>query len=345
MVGPQTWAATFESGSLVEDPLSGATFLPMAWSIQAEPYLYNAGGSKLGSNPNFDPNILRLEEYQNLGDRINFNEGSDSFLRQWHRDVYTKLAGTVTLNVDPEWGSRWDIRAGQNILVRQCQGRDVRLHIAGVDANLDDGTVILTVDEKNRDLMTLAAVLERKRDTTDPVKRDVSYFRSSRIIPDKMSTWDCENGSGVYPRQGTYNGLWNITRIPMSEGGNIVRTRFTLDIASPFAVAVFDRPITANELAAIGTPLDPGFYELAESGFDADALGCLIAWGQEDDAAGYYPNREGDEDLPLPTGVLQDDGSWQFHSLYPPWVWVAVWVQEPRVNYIQGRFYLSVTEE
>jgi len=345
VVGPQTWAATFESGSLVED-VTSAIFLPMAWRDEVEPLLYNAGGSPIGPNPTFDPNILRMEEYQNLGDRISFSEGVRSFKEQWTRYVGPSYAGTITLSVDPEAGSRWDMRQGQNIVVRQYRGLSVlKLHIAGCEADLDAGTVTLTVDEKNRDMMTLAAVLERKRDTTDPVKREVNYFRSSRVIPDRMSTWDCENGSGIYPRQGTYNGLWNVTRIPMSEGGTIVRTRFTLDIASPFGVAVFDRPITANDLAAIGTPLDPGFYELEESGFDSDVLGCLIAWGQDGDAAGYYPKREGDADLPLPTGVLQDDGSWEFSSQFPPWVWVAVWVQEPKVNYIQGQFYLSVSNE
>lgn len=343
VVGPQTWAATFESASLGDDDVQ-AIILPMVWSIQAEPRLYNAQGEEIGYQEHFNPAVLRVEEYQNLGDRISFNEGIRSFSEQWNRDVYTKLQGTIVLHVDPEQGSRWDIRAGQNIMVKMVHGRDTRLHIAGVEADLEEGTVTLTVDEKNRDLMTVAAVISRRRETTDPVRREPTYFRSSRVVEDRLATWDCENGSGIIPRMAQYNKLWNVVRIPMSEGGNIVRSRFQLDIASRFSVAVFDRHITANQLASYGMPLDEGYYDKATSGFDSDALGCLIAWGQHEDAAGFYPKREGDDPVPGLSGVLQDDGSWQFHTTKPPWVWVAMWVESPKVNYISGRFYLSVMD-
>ncbi len=338
-VGPQTWAATFDTGSNGGD-LSGAYFAPLYYDPAVEPYLYTAGGGRNGVNPAFRPDIRqRVEKFEAFGDRISLGSAVDSATKEVLRNQATAgWAGTITLSADPQQGSRFDIRAGHNIRVRGHRGTDRLMHISGMSVDWDNLSVTLTVDDRARDLITLAAVMQRNRDATDPVQRTRDYMRKSRIINDKIAIWDCENGAGIIPKHGTYRGLWNILRIPCAEKGTIVRARFSLDTPARMAACVFDRPVTANELARIGvSPLDEGFWEA----FPEDH-GLIIAWGGSDQAGGFYPGDESDGD-PL-TGVLQDDASWYYESTQPPYLWVGIWVENPTVNYCQGRLFAAVDD-
>lgn len=342
VVGPQTWAATFDVGSNGGD-LRGAFFQPLAWDPAVEAFLYNANGQIIGRNPSWLQNKVRREVYRSYGERIAKWQGVRSATLEYGHTADPGWVGTITLTQDPQEVSRFDLRAGHNLRLRSHHGVDRLFHISGVNMDFDEMSVELTVDEHATDFMTLADIIERNKASNDPVRRPREYFRSSRMVEDKIAVWDSENGSGIIQRHATYTGLWNVIRIPVAELGTIIRAEFFLDVPARFSVAIFDRPITANTLASYGFPLDPGYWDLAESGFDPDALGCVMAWGQSDDAAGFYPLRENDEDSDL-TGAMIDNGSWYYETTQPPWLWVAEWVEDPDVNYIHGRFYQMVNE-
>lgn len=334
-VGPQTWAATFETGSNAGD-LRGAFFLPLLTDWTVNPFLYAANGAITGYNPIYNDRKPRIETYQNFGERITMAQAIASIEDQYNRDRAVEgWAGELQLDTDPQEGCRFDIRAGQNIMVRKHRGVDRLLHIAGVRADYDSLSVTLQVDERARDLLTLTEILKRNRDAVDPTRRSTEYFRQSRQIEDRIAVWDCESGSGIVPYHATYAGLWNVLRIPMAEVGTVIRSEFQLDNPDRMVVALFDRSIFANTLARYGSPLAVGFWDQ----IDTTALGCVIAWGDSDQPGGYSPGLASNDD-PL-TGLLRDDGSWHYQSTAPPWMWVAIYVagDAASVNYIQGRLY------
>lgn len=342
IVGPQTWAAIFETGSNAGD-LTGAFFMPVYADTRVQPRLYNPSGGDIGANPAFESGRVRVERYENFGNYISKAEGISSAAAEIERDgggtMEAGFMGTLTLGADPNEGSRFEIRAGENFLLQGHRGEDRLLHISQVEVDWDGQAVSLTVDERCRDQATMAAILQRDRENHDPARRKKVQYRNSKQVEDRRAEWDCENGSGIIPRHGTFAGLWNVLRIPAGEVGTVVRSEFTVDTPARFSVAVFDRPTTHTVLSSHGaSPLDAGYWDTFP-----EETGLIIAWGGEGQAGGFYPLQESDEDAPL-TGRMLDDASWYYRSTAPPWLWVALWVESPSVNYIQGRLYAGVSD-
>lgn len=344
VVGPQTWAAIFDTGSNGGD-LTGAFFMPLYTDGRVQKWTYNASGGITGEQSVFDPEFVRVERHENMGNYITKDEGYVSAYHEARRDGGEELeagyVGTFTLRLDPNEGSRFEIREGQNFLLQGHRGVDRLFHISQVDVDWEGQSVTLTVDTRARDQMTLAAILDRERENHDPARRKKMQYRNSKMIEDRRAQWDCENGSGLIPRHGTYAGLWNVLRIPAGELGTIVRTEFTVDEPAPFSVAVFDRPTTHSVLTSHGAPTDEGYWD----SFPEDT-GLIIAWGGSGQMAGYYPQQEtsDDEAEPEPTGRMVDDSSWYYQTSFPPWLWVAIWVESPTVNYIQGQLTAGVND-
>lgn len=340
VVGPQTWSAIFETGSNSGD-LSGAFFMPVYGEQRVERWLYNASGGKIGLQPLFEPGAVRVERYENFGNYIEKGEGYYSAAQEALRDGSAARTpgyfGTLILEADPNEGSRFEIEEGQNFLLQSHKGVDRKLHIAQVDVDWEARKVSLTVDERARDMATMANILNRDRENHDPARRRVTH-RNSKQIEDRRAQWDCENGSGVIPRHATYSELWNVLRIAAGEVGTIVRSEFTLDIPAMLSVAIFDRPTTHQILTDHGTPFDDGYWD----SFPEDS-GLIVAWGQNGQMGGFYPGQESNEDDPL-TGRLVDDGSWYFQTTYPPWLWVAIFVESPQINYCTGRLFAGVND-
>lgn len=332
VVGPQTWAAIFQTGSNAGD-LTGAYFAPLYIATEVEPYTYSPNGAITGNNPNFDPDAVRVERYENFGTHVSKEEAIASAIAEAARDNPAAYAGTITLKADPQEGSRFDIRGGDNIKLRGHHGVDRMLHVAEANIDLQALTVTCTVDEKARDILTLAAILDRDRENTDPGRRKQKTYKNSRAVNDEKAVWDCENGSGIIPLHATYHGLWNVLRIPAGNFGTIVRSEFTLTTPARFSVAVFDRQTSHIELNRVSaSPLDQDYWDV----FDENS-GLIQAWGGYGQAGGFYPGQESDLD-PL-TGRLVDNASWYFESTTPPYLWVAIWVESPTTNYCSGRLF------
>ncbi len=341
-LGPQSWAASFGTGSNT-GTLEDAWIAPLAALTEVEPYRYSADGEILGDNPNYDPDVIRVESFTNFGAGVSRTRGIQAAEEMLARDATPGWVGTITFTLDPREGSKYEvIREGTNIRIYGFRGQTLLVHVVSVDYSED--TVTATVDTKARDYPTLAAVMERNREAQDPAR---TYRRSNAASTQTTdrATWDSESPGGRVPKMALFTNLWTVVRIPFAQYGEIMRTRFTTSPARPFSVAVFDRAITSAQLLSlVGNPLtaDENPWQNA-----ADALedaGLLQAWGWNLQPCGYYPKEystpAGDENPPPVTGRMLDDGSWTYSSTQPPWLWVAM-ISEGSTT-IDGRFWHGV---
>jgi peptidoglycan hydrolase-like protein with peptidoglycan-binding domain len=334
-LGPQSWAATFATGSNTGS-LEGAWVAPLAEAPAVAPRLYAADGADLGPNPDYNPNVLRVERYYNFGEGVTKEEGRRAAAEILARDISPGWVGTITLRTDPEEGSRFFIRENHNIAVRYFRGTTLQLHVAAVDHSAEE--TVLTVDTHARDFPTLDAIRQRERDAVDPARAYVSPKGRSRQ-PQDMPTFDAEAGGGLVPRHALFANLWTVIRIPVAAYGQIVRADFHTSPATPFSLAIFNRPITAARLLQlVGNPLVADKNPWNDAALD-DA-GLIMAWGWAKQPCGYWPGFYSDPDGegadPL-TGRFIDDAGVEYASTAPPWLWVAQIASSS--CYIEGRFY------
>lgn len=330
VIGPQTWTATFQPGSSGGD-LSSAYIAPLAIDPRVEPFIYNANGASIGDNPSFDRSIMRIESFASHGEHSSLREATIAAQNEAKRNVTPGWAGTVTLSIDPEEGSRFRIKAGDNLLLRNYRGEDLMLHIAGADIDMVGLSVTLTVDSKARDLMSVTAMIERDRTIGDWALQPTRPSNNSSKQVNDSVVFDCESKAGYIPYFVSPGGLWNVIKIPVGELGTVVKTEFqSFAPASTYSVAMFDRHITANKLQSLGSPMYEDFWK----NFPED-LGLMISWGDADQMAGYFPGAQSDGDPA--TGRMVDSSSWNFWSSEPPWIYVAFWVTQTCA--ISGRLY------
>lgn len=325
-LGPQTWAATFQTGSNT-GTLDGAFVRPLARSSEVDPYRYSPDGDILGDNPRFNPDVLRVERYINFGAGVDKSAGRRAAQEMLARDSDPGWVGTVTFTLDPNEGSKYDVvREGTNGRIRSFRGETLLVHVARVE--YDGDRVVATVDTNARDYPTLDAILDRERSATDPARAYRRQTTSGTISSDR-ATWDVESPGGRVPQHAVFGGLWNVLRIPFAHYGTVVRTRFTATSpATSFSVAVFDRPVTAARLVSmVGNPLTADSNPWQSAADQLDDAGLLMAWGWKEQPGGYYPreysNPEEKGAAPI-TGRMVDDSSWEYASTQPPWLWVAV---------------------
>lgn len=345
VVDAATWAATFQVGYGQGDP-EASHFAPLSADPRTIQSFFNPKGAAIGSNPAFVASHLRREAYYNFGDMVTKNEGEAAAAQLWGRDDPATFSGSLTLSVDPEEGSRFEMKAGENIVLKSHRGVDRFLHIASVNVNWASQTVGLTVDERSRDALTLAAIRQRRRETLDPTRRNSPTYRNKEQLEDRRSVWDSESGAGIIPRVAMTAGAWKVLMIPSGTLGTVVRSEFIVETPARFAAGVFDRPVTEAEMAAAnvtGNPLDEGYWDVFDD-VEAAPEGLIIAWGAAGNAMGFFPGQESEEDDPL-TGRFTDDQSWYFESQQPPYIWAAFWVESPANNFLSGRFFPGVMSD
>jgi hypothetical protein len=347
VVGPQTWAATFDVGANGVD-LDGAFRMPLAWDPRAMPRLFNADGSDAGANSAWDPTILVVDRDEDMGNSITKAQATRSAQAELARTPTPGWVGEIVLTADPIEGSRLDIREGQNIRVLGHLATDVVLHIAQVSVQ-DDRSVRLTVDEHYRDLVTLAGILSRdKESATDPARMPARKYR--RRFRENVVDFDGESPAGVVPDFALFGGLWSVIHIPVSQTGQVASIRLqTHGPMAKFSVAFFGDSVTAAQMVSlVGNPLiahgNYGPYDHHRP--DLELLGFINAIGGPGQAAGYSQDTDtgagsGYETSPytgsstLLTGWLVDTASWAYTSVRPPWLWLAFY--SDRSTRIRGR--------
>lgn len=353
-VGPQTWAVTFDIGQN-GGSLYGSYFAPLAAKHYTEKYRRSATGAVLGPYGSYVPEVVHVERYETMGEGITKAEGVVSAENEIHR-IYPAdstepwpplpYTGTITFRIDPAEGSRFDIRQGHNIKLQGHRGVDRVLHVAHYEINLDAMSVTCTVDERGRDWVTVAQIIERNRESTNPTRSNRRTRSAARLVQDRV-TWDCEAGGGIIPRFALGAGLWSVIRVPAAESGSIVKTVLTTTgPASKFAAGFFTGPVTpADLLRYVGDPLSnaSNAKPWSTSADTLTDLGLVIAWGGPQQAAGYYPgvqtDASGASSDPI-TGRLVDMQPWYYQSDYPPWLWFAVY--SPTACFISGQLSQGV---
>lgn len=134
--------------------------------------------------------------------------------KQWiKRDGTIGWNGEITLQVDPIDADgnpyqKWNIRPGQVIKVKGFSPYPLpdhsaengwNFHIAEVTCTPNNATVVLRVDTKFRDLLTLEEVQQRTRDPLTPVKA-LRVNSRSVLQDDLLYPWAYENGAGAIPK-------------------------------------------------------------------------------------------------------------------------------------------------
>lgn len=340
IVGPQTWAVTFGTGSNVGT--LECFYMPLAYSPLVMPRLLGPDGADLGANPAYDPNVMRVEDKLDFGQGVDKTEGTRAAGEILAREIHPGWTGTIGLTLDPEECSKFEVQEGSNARIRYFRGTTLDVHVSRVDYG---ETVTATVDTNARDYPTLAAIRDRERNATDPAKSKVRRLNTGSLT-EARATFDAESPAGHVPRHALFANLWTVIRIPAGSYGSIVRTELTTSgAARPFSVAVFDRPITAATLLGIvGNPLIATANPWSDQADQLADAGMLMSWGWAKQPAGYYPGEyadpNGETSAPI-TGRLVDDASWDYSSTQAPWLWVAEIAAGS--CYIEGRFWPGVS--
>lgn len=350
VVGPQTWAASFDVGANGA-ALDSAYRAPLAALSSVTSNLTNADGSVGGANPSDNRNLIVVDRDEDFGDGITKAEAIRSAKAELARTATPGWVGEVVLKADPNEGSRFDIREGQNFKLQGWTGRDVLLHIASVAVTPpseqdEHGTVRLTVDEHARDLVTIGGILRRNREAAkNPAMLPARSQRRSAARPDSVVEYDGESSGGIIPKHALYGGLWTVIRVPVSQAGKVAQVKLTTTgPASPFCVAFFGDQVTPADLAKwVGNPLaqrSDGYGPFDIHYDQLTTLGFVEAIGGPGQAAGYSPGYETSPYNALATtltGRLVSTGSWTYQSSKPPWLWVAEY--SPSSCFISGRIY------
>lgn len=378
IVGPQTWEAIFNvasntGGNAIVLPLYELE-LPVGESGSlvnvVDPWLRNAQGAVIAQNPYYDPSILRVEAYLGMGAGITLAQATNTAKAVVNRDYAASWAGTIVLTTDPHEGSRFEMKAGQNVLLKWFHGvtsviDDVEydgmlFHINEVDVAFDQAPsvttgvpteqptlqVTLTVDTAARDRITSRNMINHEPGSPgDPVRRANILKRNSRQTKDSVGQFDASAGAGIIYRHPIYAGLWTVLQIPFGQVGMLSKMTYQTDTpASPFYVALFSKKITAAQLISLlGNNGDPSVSKTWQT--NSVALinaGIIEAWGGDTGGGlspcGYWPGT-----LPAGdtlTGQFRDALHINYTSSQPPWLWVCEY--SPSSCYVAGRFEQAV---
>lgn len=303
-------------GSVTVAPGGGGPFYnPLAGSdsILLE---FDESTAEFGTDT-FNLSEVRIERFVNFGDGIDKPTAKQLGQEIIDRDADIGHYGTIVLRTDPFEGSRFEIQAGDNILVQHYFGSGptgILFHVVGCRVNFESLAVNLTVDTKFRSLPYVYQLVQNQLEGQDPERKKRSN-RTTATVDDGKIPWDDDAGSGVIPYMRHLDGTstvevppntWVTTKIVAAEGPmNIMKTAIVADLPLPYHVSVYDWDATLF-LTAFVNPFTANVWRRTPKGF-------LIGWGQNGQRAGYHPGFESDGD-PL-TGVMIDEADWTFsHS-------------------------------
>jgi hypothetical protein len=334
-LGPQTWAATWENNKIREFETYR---LPLWTRTEVEPYLYAANGARIGANPGDDPSVVRHAIEVDFKTNITKTHARGLSAAMGERLQVVGYQGTITLQTDPHeaGSSRFDIRPGDNVHVIGHHG-GVTVQVSEVSAS--GLQVTLTVDSLARDAEIVASMLDRdeeaRRDlAARTVTRDSSRFNSARTVP-----YESESKAGRIARTAINgnSGLWTIRKAFVSQVG-VAKIEFFTSPRAEFVVALFNRPVTANRIAAlVPDPLadSDGWYDNVDT--LKASYGCMEVFGTPSNSGGFWPRQEGEGPL---TGVHKDSASTLYDSPYGGFVWVAMFTSVSA--WIEGTCYPAV---
>lgn len=336
IIGPQTWVATFQTGSNAGD-LNNAYRKPLAIDPRVDPWTYAANGAIVGKSPAYDPSIARYEEDVDFGTGITKADGIKSAQQMLARSKDAGRVFTIVAKTSPWEGHLLEVLPGHRVNIPGVRGGTLSGWVVSRDVNLADGTVTYQCDTKARDAMTLAAIQSRNIAAgLTPSGRPLPIQKASAQSLDTMVQFDRESRAGVVPRLPLFPGLWSVISVPVSLSGIIAITDLVTDgPATEFAVAYFGSPITANQLLAeIGNPLSEAGDKAWTTKHDhlVQRYNLIEQYGSPDQPCGHSPGSKSDGD-PV-TGRLLDTNPLNFPSRRGGRAWIAFYA--PNKCFIQG---------
>lgn len=330
VLGPQTWtasfAATFDGASF-----EGAKIHPMKKDRRTEYWTYTPDGARLRRNKRYDPSVVPVDAYLNLGSGVTrevAEEAADAYWEQHRKPIFS---GTIVARgvdfVDGNGNpvSRYSLRAGQNIRVHGFEGNGhIDVHVA--ERVIAGNEVRWSVDSASRDFVDLLTQRERDRAAfAGPVVRNNSNLGASISTP-----FDADSGAGEF-RMTTLGGHWSVVPVPLAEWGTIFSTEIKADKRTRMSAYLFANRITVAELDnIIPKPLAKGARKAAQETLVA-RYKRLAGWGDDSKAGGfgYGCDTAGEEgDTTDPVGSILDDGPIRFRNLeHSPCAYLAVWTE------------------
>jgi hypothetical protein len=191
--------------------LAGLTFSGMNISVDGRQTSYSpfaaspAVEPESTSNPRRDLAVMRREAKIDFFEGLTPESATDTARSQLHKFSDPGVVGTLTLrNVDPVRNGRLLprqlIRAGANVRVDGLFGRfpGPVMHVTQAAVDADTESIVLTVDSRFRDRLTVEEVRKRGRDSLQ-VARQLVTGRYQPNIPDQLLPWNYNKGSGFAP--------------------------------------------------------------------------------------------------------------------------------------------------
>ena len=345
-VDAQTWLQLFQIGSRHVD-FRRAYYAPLATTEESQPYTYDSSGKVTGHNPLYDGATIPRERFHSYPDGTSKSEAIGFANAELARDRDPGNTGTITFTgVDPETTSKYTIRAGQNIAVKNIGGETLLFHIIEVEHSPSEHTTTLTVDTKCRDLLTLDVIKQRNRDALGPGSSP--YHRRRSVLTPGKPVIDGEL-IGRIPRIAASAKVWNVLAIPLGTEGNIVTVNLQTDTPhTRFSMAFFSARVNGEQIESIvGDPWKSSLVGDAEY-FAFPGIPSVqkkledIAWidtlGGKGNRAGYFPGNE-ERSGPI-TGRHYDQSiTLNFTSFQPPFVWLAFYPEY--ATFLEGQLYIA----
>lgn len=335
ILGPQTWAATWEGGTSI--PATHTWRAPLSIKDNSRRFNYDASGQFVSKNALFDKRrVLHGMPVIDFGTNIKKSTAIPEARAIRYREASPGYVGSLTATgVDP-WevdSSRLFIVDGDNILVDGHHGSTL---VQVSDVTHTPTSSRWTVDSGARGQALVDAVLSRQRDARGSLAgKTTKATDRGTLNASQLGQYESESPAGKYPRTviNGDDGLWTVRQIYVAEQG-MARFRLESSPKAEIVTLICGKEITANQVAAISpNPLasSDGWYDAVE--VLKEKYGLVNVAGTPDDPGGYWPKQKSD-DAPL-TGV-QAAGNLSMKSLRGGFFWIAIYTS--RSTLVEGEF-------
>ena len=297
--GVDTYGGSGRWRNLYINAAGNPYFMPIGYQSEVQGLVEDGAGG-LSTNPTTqDSTIQRIEQYIGFGEGFSLDDAKDIAQRYVDRDKDPGWTGEMTLQIDPESGSRYDITAGDYIKLKRLAGTGTTgvtfsvMH-AELDMTANPIAMRVQVDTKARDSDTLQKILVRDRSGTAPGRR-LQLGRGSYSVADEKVPADGTNGAGWFPRtrapqfnsgaEGTQTvsctgGQWTVTEILSPETAMVIATEMFATTTVAFAMAVVDWNVNTANL-----PVNP---LTATDDWSGNVPGLLYAGGMKGQRLGFW---------------------------------------------------------
>jgi len=343
-VDSATWTALYDQG-VTGLSLQEAWVAPLAQVSAVRRWNRTSNGSLSTRNPGFDAKRIEVDRTIDYGPAAKSRAKKHAQRELSRVQTGKNWQGTLNLTADLASGdvaynavtaqlSRLDITAGMNIKVRHFDG-DTLFHVSGVNVS-GDLSVSCAVDTKARDLMTLGQILERNRASRQhPARQWLRQHRGTDANHAQVQ-WS-EVGGRIFTPVTCPANQWTVFPVVAGQSGQVGRLRIQTS-ASPaaFVAAGFAKKVGPHYLSSkIGDPFavnSDGESKWTNASVMSDvdtARALLFAIGDEKQPGGYAPRSHTKDDgttstAPI-TGLLLDDGGFDYHTFAEPIIYVAIY--------------------